>query len=1399
MAVSLPRQNYDLMNRESNGRAAVFDYDAIVTSAKGDTLKRSLDKDELSNEALGMNCKDKNESDNEPDGEPAAKMRRGGGRRKQSKPMRMFADLETDMDPSRPVSDSSAVESDYGKGAGTSAAATDGPTAPSTNTVVCELCQENFQTGGALKEHIDQVHTMVLGEEPVQDNACLTKYHLLGKELIQDTGDFESSGKLDAKEMGCTVSDKQIRLGTPAPIDDNNMGTKCDWASMSKDEELVISSAESAKQSDRESHHAVGKAPASDQLQVKFLSGCDESKLATSTSFGSMMDKPLEGCIGKQDFGASAPVYEAGVQSETHSSQAATSTYWDANKSRIFHPDAYCEICDREFCNKYFLKTHKANKHGIYDNNMSGLEAAASTSSNNELFFSMLQTQQPPSTTPPKSSPPKQERELGGCSSANLLLSGGVSNMAEDSGSVTPGKSSGSSDSDECCDICQKHFLSKSQLKRHKQEAHGFPQSSSDGIGKRSSIANVSSPSSMLLNASMENPVSSHPLLLPHMASSTNSVPAALSDFGRMANLSNLMFLNPFNPPLAVIPPLFPTPGLRFRPNTLTLPQMPLQDVQKAGNSSRFPNDSSALPNSLLQSMGVLNAETLMELYRKELCSSYLMRSSQEATSRGGLFSGSMPGFQSGLSNSLTGNIAFPMPGKASSQDSAMNSEPLLLKKDKHDLSLDSNSEMCEICKKTFANKSLLLSHLATTHNIKQESCDLASELMKLDKLNEEHHFEKAMFGNMVAAKLVDRVQCDICNKEVCNKYFLKTHKIKVHGWDPVSGDRDMPEKPAAKQASPMQTQNIAPEPPMADMLNVEKPKEEELLQMGIDPEAYCEICKKEFCNKYFLKTHKQNIHGIKTTMNSLDNRTNPVETWNFPPVPSQPNSLTAAQLSLLASSQQLQSFAPALNAPPPLMSVLDSGLHDGSSSEKRSWKWKEPVNAMRVTCEICNKVLCNKYFLKTHMMKRHGVNYDTITGQLTSASAKSQLPSDYAPLVPRDESTHPQENIPMSMHHMAPQAEKPFPNNRTVARHTGIATEESQSMGEGGYGNEDDSSSAGGRITDRHDSSTRSSGNEGESRAATAVNLVVSEASKALDLTSAATTVMAKTWHVPSDDQDMDDQCQMNNDSHSSDATLVTSRFDGALPRGGAADDNDLLPGEGTEALKMHLMKDISLDEVHGSSEASSPLSSSFEENRNHQSTIQSAPTLGKFEGVPPETAKTAIANHIRSQQKKRLFRCTHCRERFQQRSQCEAHIRSAHPRSEGSGSISGHHADAGSERTSRKQSTSSSTNDPSTSTNPLGYLNGYASAKQPNFSGGGESAERKDVRSSDVLSKQPVIYAQPIDQTNLSNILMQPFLLKEVGGDNHFAASLVYLPALQKINEPVSVTFSLTPILQH
>ena len=38
----------------------------------------------------------------------------------------------------------------------------------------------------------------------------------------------------------------------------------------------------------------------------------------------------------------------------------------------IVNPEAYCDLCQKEFCNKYFLKMHKAKMHGIVPSDGSG-------------------------------------------------------------------------------------------------------------------------------------------------------------------------------------------------------------------------------------------------------------------------------------------------------------------------------------------------------------------------------------------------------------------------------------------------------------------------------------------------------------------------------------------------------------------------------------------------------------------------------------------------------------------------------------------------------------------------------------------------------------------------------------------------------------------------------------------------------------------------------------------------------------------------------------------------------------------------------------------------------------------------------------------------------------------
>lgn len=232
------------------------------------------------------------------------------------------------------------------------------------------------------------------------------------------------------------------------------------------------------------------------------------------------------------------------------------------------------------------------------------------------------------------------------------------------------------------------------------------------------------------------------------------------------------------------------------------------------------------------------------------------------------------------------------------------------------------------------------------------------------------------LFGNMIAAKLADRVTCDICSKELCNKYFLKNHKLKVHGIDIMSAEKENKQS-ENKSASPklnmfkeqqkeyvrdiirdqakelalleMQKIDMNGKEFLSPMVNIEKPDNHELVKMGIDPEAYCEICKKELCSKYFLRTHKLNIHGIKS--DKVDAK--PEKQI------SQPNKKLMNSLAMSMSMN---------------MNMNMDGFQPNDSFEKHTWRWKEPVNSSRVICDICNKELCNKYFLRTHKLNKHGI-----------------------------------------------------------------------------------------------------------------------------------------------------------------------------------------------------------------------------------------------------------------------------------------------------------------------------------------------------------------------------------------------------------------------------------------
>ncbi|XP_073958696.1 uncharacterized protein isoform X2 [Choristoneura fumiferana] len=305
---------------------------------------------------------------------------------------------------------------------------------------------------------------------------------------------------------------------------------------------------------------------------------------------------------------------------------------------------------------------------------------------------------------------------------------------------------------------------------------------------------------------------------------------------------------------------------------------------------------------------------------------------------------------------------------------------------------------------------------------------------------------------------------CDLCCKEFCNKYFLKTHRANKHGI--YDGGEPQPQplpQPSPPRRASDEESNGTPRrlsPDSARRARDAGFQPDALRRLGVvNPEAFCEICCKEYCNKYFLRTHRERRHGVP---------------MHRSPAERSPQSLTPPMLHLGAPGTPLAaplSTPPAPPAPPPetppralsLPPPLDDelaevkrecedeleALHDGQTSplnlivEERGGSPASASEELRKLqtmisqlnelaaerleqegspaprapsasppapderrasssgssfCEICNKELCNKYFMRTHMQRMHGISLESGTqlGGVTCDICHKELCSKY-------------------------------------------------------------------------------------------------------------------------------------------------------------------------------------------------------------------------------------------------------------------------------------------------------------------------------------------------------------------------------------------------------------------
>lgn len=299
---------------------------------------------------------------------------------------------------------------------------------------------------------------------------------------------------------------------------------------------------------------------------------------------------------------------------------------------------------------------------------------------------------------------------------------------------------------------------------------------------------------------------------------------------------------------------------------------------------------------------------------------------------------------------------------------------------------------------------------------------------------------------------------CDLCCKEFCNKYFLKTHRANKHGiydgeQQPHPGLPSQPQISPPRRASDEESggtpRRLSPDSARRAREAAFQP--DVLRRLGVtNPEAFCEICCKEYCNKYFLRTHRERRHGVTAHRSPVADRspaaaTPPMMTPHSmsPHAPTPPRAFSLPPpfdpeepLEVKREQEDREDFEAVLREgqTSPLNLIVEerSAASPGSASEElRKLQTmisqlnelaaerlaEEPSEAPRPPssspppqderrsggagssfCEICNKELCNKYFMRTHMQRMHGISLESGTqlGGVTCDICHKELCSKY-------------------------------------------------------------------------------------------------------------------------------------------------------------------------------------------------------------------------------------------------------------------------------------------------------------------------------------------------------------------------------------------------------------------
>ncbi|XP_037906315.1 uncharacterized protein LOC119648617 [Hermetia illucens] len=486
---------------------------------------------------------------------------------------------------------------------------------------------------------------------------------------------------------------------------------------------------------------------------------------------------------------------------------------------RIFNPEAYCDLCNKEFCNKYFLKTHKANKHGIYDPANSTNESPTASQINQISQVLQLQFQQ-------------QQQ--------NQVQQHQIQNQQQQHHHHQPQQEHSPSTAEVAvyCDICHKRFTNVFAMKRHRNKAHEIPPPNSPhqikteidtgGSNDKENATPVRMPEGFREDFAVEQEdVSFTPQ--PRKLSPASSQQAREANFS-VEKLKRLGVVNPeafcdlcckeYCNKYFLRTHKLKRHGILVPADDPKDEKLPWHFVQTTPlnlmvGSEKTPRKS-------------VDSEVSSKAQKAEMDEVVSARHT-EAETKG---KESNRGSESSEKNNAE-TSGFPQDPDAISID-LQKLQSMILQL--NDLG-NQRPVACHFCGKELENQYMLHAHITTDH-----SAD-----------NNNHVPKSPRTLSPSTSGIGQNEVCKQCDKEFPNLIDLKQHIFEVHGL-PLS--------------SPVREGFITPERPVATTsvnLPTTPTQAERRPPYTITPtSSYCEICNKELCNKYFMKTHMQRMHGIE-------------------------------------------------------------------------------------------------------------------------------------------------------------------------------------------------------------------------------------------------------------------------------------------------------------------------------------------------------------------------------------------------------------------------------------------------------------------------------------------------------------------------------------------------------